>query len=204
MAYASFKEFDDMHLSVLQELGNMGSGGAATALATMMNTATDISVPTVRKIGKQDAVRLIAALCAGSHPLLIKLGGDFGGYILHLLPYPYMERIVQTYFPDVPVKSAADINEMTESVINETVNITSAAYANSLAELSGMCVDISTPNRVTDSGAEIFSIYPPAEDTVFFVNNSIIIKDANVTGNMVYFPELSSVCEMMNRIGVPC
>lgn len=204
MALASFNEFDDMHLSVLQELGNMGSGGAATALATMLNTATDISVPTVRKIGKQDAVRLIAALCAGSHPLLIKLGGDFGGYILHLLPYAYIERVVQTYFPDVPVKSAADINEMTGSVINETVNITSAAYANSLAELSGMCVDISTPERVTDMGAEIFKIYPPSEDTIFFVNNSIVIKDAGCTGNMVYFPELNSVCEMMNRIGVPC
>lgn len=204
MAYASFKEFDDMHLSVLQELGNMGSGGAATALATMLGTATDISVPTVRRMPKQDAMRLIGALCAASHPLLIKLGGDFGGYILHLLPYPYMERVVQTYFPDIPVKSAADMNEMTDSVINETVNITSASYANALAELSGMCVDISTPNRVNDSGAEIFGIYPPAEDTVFFVNNTIIIKDANVTGNMVYFPELGSVCEMMGRIGVPC
>ena len=174
MAFVSFTQFTELHLSVLQELGNMGSGGAATALATMLNTPTDISVPAVRSLRR------------------------------HLLPYSYINRIVGTYFPDVNIRSESDIDEMANSVINESVNITSGAYANSLAQLSGMFVDISTPSFDGNSLNKIFSQYPPQETASLFVNNTMIIKDVNQTGNMVFFPEINSVCKMIEKMGIPC
>ncbi len=204
MAVTRFEELNEMHLSVLQELGNMGSGGAATSLATMLSTATDISVPTVRRVSVGDSKRIITTLSSAVYPLLIRLGGDFGGFILHLLPFPYITRVVGTFFPDTKVSSANDVNEMISSVINETVNITSASYANALAELSGMCVDISTPNHTLTAADEIFKGCQNNADIIYFVNNTLVIKDAGVSGNMVYFPEIKSLCTLMTKIGVPC
>ena len=204
MAFVSFAQFTELHLSVLQELGNMGSGGAATALATMLNTPTDISCPAVRNLKRQDAEKLITTLCKAAHPLLIDLSGDFAGHILHLLPYSYVNRIVGNFFPGVNIKGESDIDEMANSVINESVNITSAAYANSLAQLSGMFVDISTPSFDGKSLSKIFSGYSPQETASLFVNNTMIIKDVNQTANMVFFPEIKSVCKMIEKMGIPC
>lgn len=204
MAVSSFAELNEMHLSVLQELGNMGSGGAATSLATMLSTATDISVPTVRRVTVGESKRIVSALSTAAYPLLIKLGGDFSGFILHLLPVPYINRVVGTYFPDFKISSPAEIDEMVSSVINETVNITSASYANALAELSKMFVDISTPKHTLSAADEIFKNYKSDAEIIYFVNNTFVIKDQNVSGNMVYFPELKSLCTLMEKIGVPC
>lgn len=42
MSMLNLKELDSMHLSVLAEIGNIGSGNAATALAGLLNTPADI------------------------------------------------------------------------------------------------------------------------------------------------------------------
>lgn len=43
MAYTNIEEFSSMHLDVLREIGNIGSGNAATALASLLNTVVDIA-----------------------------------------------------------------------------------------------------------------------------------------------------------------
>ena len=47
MAYTNIEEFSSMHLDVLREIGNIGSGNAATALASLLNTVVDIEVPVI-------------------------------------------------------------------------------------------------------------------------------------------------------------
>ena len=47
MSMLNLKELDSMHLSVLAEIGNIGSGNAATALAGLLNTPVDIEVPNI-------------------------------------------------------------------------------------------------------------------------------------------------------------
>ena len=50
MAYTKIDEFSSMHLDVLREIGNIGAGNAATALASLLNTVVDIEVPVIRLI----------------------------------------------------------------------------------------------------------------------------------------------------------
>lgn len=204
MAVQSFSQFTEMHTSVLQELGNMGSGGAATALADMLGTPTDISVPAVKMVGLEEARKLINTLCGVAHSVLVTLSGDIKGYILHIMPYKYTERVIETYFPGVSVSSAADIDEMGTSVINELVNITSGAYVNTLAQLTGMFIDISTPQRYENTAEEIFKNYPAGENALYFVNNTLIISDKCQKSNLLFFPELESIKQVMGRLGIEC
>ena len=50
MGFNNLNELDAMHLDVLREIGNIGSGNAATSLASMLNTTVEIEVPTSRLI----------------------------------------------------------------------------------------------------------------------------------------------------------
>ena len=47
MGVTDITKLDDMQLSVLTEIGNIGSGNAATALATLLNTFVDIEIPNI-------------------------------------------------------------------------------------------------------------------------------------------------------------
>lgn len=203
MALASFSQFTELHMSVLQEIGNMGSGGAATALADMLGKATDISVPMVKTVGTAEAKGLITALSGATLALLITLSGDLNGHLLHIIPFKFAERIIGTYFPDAVINSAADLNDMSVSVVNEMVNITSGAYVNAMAQLTGMFVDISTPQRHADTASEILSIHT-GDNAVCFVNNTMIMLDCNQKSNILFFPELTTIQTLMGKLGIEC
>ena len=204
MAIASFSQFTELHMSVLQEIGNMGSGGAATALADMLGKATDISVPLVKTVSITEARGLITALSGATIALLITLSGDLKGHILHVIPYKFAERVIGTYFPDVVINSANDLNDMSLSVINEMVNITSGAYANAMAQLTGMFVDISTPQRCADTASAVINELHSNDTALCFVNNTMIILDCGQKSNMLFFPELSTIQELMGKLGIVC
>ena len=64
MAIRDYGELDDIHLDVLREIGNIGSGNAATSLSDMLARRVDIAVPTIKIL---DYYRLQRSL-AGRKP----------------------------------------------------------------------------------------------------------------------------------------
>lgn len=204
MALNSFDEFSDMHKSVLQEISNMGAGNAATALSQMISSPTDISTPQVKVNPPMLAGRVADMLSRGAEAFLIKLCGDIQGSVLFAFPYPFIERLGGTFFPGVSVKSAEDVDEMTSSVVRETVNISAAAYANSLALMSGMTVDISVPESVKAPSEAILAISAAGNSNICFVNNSIEITDCHKSFNVLFYPELVTIKNFMAKIGVEC
>lgn len=48
MTKYTLDEVNDMYVDVLKEIGNVGSGNAATAIANMVGTRIDMKVPNVK------------------------------------------------------------------------------------------------------------------------------------------------------------
>ena len=57
MSIQNVEQLKDIHIDVLREIGNIGSGNAASALADLLRCETNISVPTVRLLDFNDAVK---------------------------------------------------------------------------------------------------------------------------------------------------
>ncbi|MGN0665558.1 MAG: chemotaxis protein CheC [Huintestinicola sp.] len=204
MSITAFSQFTELHVSFMQEIGNMGTGNAATALADMIGTATDISVPLVRQIKLSEAAAIADRLSSATVSRLIKIGGDMGGCLLIIMPFEYVESLAGSFFPGTSVKSKGDMNEMVTSVVNETVNIVSASYVNTFAEMTGLFFDISVPFDLPAPSAEIIAAHPAGTDTVYFVNTSIVISSAGKQCNLMYFPTLDSMVKFMGTIGIEC
>ena len=73
------------HLDVFKEIGNIGAGHAASALAGLLNRRITMSVPEASVVPFSDIVEVLdgpETLVAG---VLIDVSGDLNGYILLLL-----------------------------------------------------------------------------------------------------------------------
>ena len=76
---------DPMMIDVLKEIGNVGTGNAATALATMLNAKVDIGLPQCEMVpfsqitrGFSDPEELVVGV-------LVQLSGDMDGFIMMVL-----------------------------------------------------------------------------------------------------------------------
>ena len=49
----------DMHIDVLREIGNIGSGNAASSLSAMLNTPIDMNIPTVKILDVEELAETI-------------------------------------------------------------------------------------------------------------------------------------------------
>lgn len=203
MAISSFVQFNEMHTSFLQEIGNMGAGNAATALSDMIGAPTDISVPQVKILSCAEACKIADLLSSGTAAYLISVSGDLKGCMLFVFPFGFVERLAGTFFPGVSVRSRDDMDEMVSSVIMESVNIVAAAYANNYAIMSGMMVDISVPQSVTKPSVDIAASVCAAQSACF-ISNSIIITDCGKSFNVLFFPELETIKLFMGKLGIEC
>ena len=59
MTLNNIDDLNSMHVDVLTELGNIGTGNAVTSLATLVGKEISINVPRVRILSFNDAVQFI-------------------------------------------------------------------------------------------------------------------------------------------------
>lgn len=182
----------------------MGAGNAATSLSGMISAPTDISVPAVKILSAAEAGGLADILSSRTVSYLITLSGDMKGSMLFIIPYEFIERLVGTYFPGTSVKSKDDMDEMATSMVQEMVNLASAAYANNFAIMSGMMVDISVPDCTSAPSAKILAQNKAGTVNVCFINMAIEICDCKKNFNVLFFPELDTIKDFMGRIGIEC
>ncbi|MCM1328727.1 MAG: chemotaxis protein CheC [Ruminococcus sp.] len=202
MALNNFNELNDMHKSFLQEIGNMGAANAATEVSNMFSSPTDISTPQVRVNPAMIAGRAADMLCAGAETLSITLSGDVKGSLLFVFPYNSIERLAAPFFPGTEIKSKDDINEMVTSVMRETVNIAAASYANSMALMSGFMVDISVPNSMAAPSKELAEL--SGGNAVCYVKITMEFKDHPRLFDVIFYPELGTLTNFMQKMGLEC
>ncbi|MCM1023951.1 MAG: chemotaxis protein CheC [Prevotella sp.] len=204
MALNSFNELNDMHKSFLQEIGNMGAANAATEVSNMFSSPTDISTPQVRVSPAVIAGKVADMLGAKAESFRITLSGDIKGALLFVFPYPAVERLASAFFPDVSIKSGEDINEMSLSVVRETVNIAAASYANCMAFMSGFMVDISVPDAAKTPSEGLAELFGICGGTVCSVKNTMEFTDSHQPFDMIFYPELTSITSFMEKMGLEC
>lgn len=201
MVISAFSEFDEMHKSFLQEIGNMGAGNAATEVAGMLSSPTDISTPQVRINPASVAGKVADMLSSKAEAFKITFCGNMKGTLLFIFPYSAIERLAGNFFPEISIKSRDDMDEMTVSAVRETVNIAAASYANSISQMSGDLVDISVPESVSLPSKEICG---DRNSEVCFVKNSIEFLDTHDTFDLMFYPELDTITDFMSKVGLAC
>ena len=199
----AYDNLNETQLDAMCEIGNIGAGNACTALSMFMNTPIVMSVPQVQLLGVDSTSEYLGGADNEVLGIRINVKDDLTGMMFHIVNKRFAERIINTFYPKT-INSFDDVDDMDKSVINEMGNITSGAYANALASLTGLKVDIEPPVQDGCTVSEILKV--PMEafggDKIVVIDEQFIINEESITSNMILVLEEDSLIKLFDRLGV--
>ena len=205
MAIQNVEQLQDMHLDVLKEIGNIGSGNAASSLSELIQCNTDITVPSVKMLDFSEAVNFLGGPENVAIGMLVGIKGDITGMMLYILQHSLASKLTSTLFGS-EIEDLTNMNEMETSFISEVGNIMAASYVNALSQLTGMMIDISVPNMTVDMVGAILSVpaveFAQVGNKVLFIDDGFVIGDGEIKSNMILVPEMQSLETLFTRLGV--
>ena len=191
-------------IDVFKEIGNIGSGNAATALASIIDKKIDMAVPQVNILEFKHVTDILGG---GEIPVVgiyFELDGDIEGNILFVLNIDSAVNLVNILFNRE--KENKELEYMDMSALSEIGNILAASYVNSLSSLTGLTLRISIPSISIDMAGAILSV-PAIEfgqlgDKVLFIETQFEEDDKLVIGDLFLIPKMDSFKKILEKLGV--
>jgi chemotaxis protein CheC len=191
-------------IDVLKELGNIGSGNAATALASMLDKRVDMQVPQVKILEFKDVAGILGDDEIPVVGIYFEMEGDIEGNIMFILSLSSAKNLVNMLFRRC--EDRLELDDMDMSALSEVGNILSASYINSLSTLTGLNLKISVPSICIDMAGAILSVpavqFGHIGDNVIFIETQFEEDDRKVTGDLFLIPELESFEKILDSLGV--
>ena len=205
MSMNDLSDLNPIQMDVLRELGNIGSGNAATSLAGMLASTIDIGVPSVKTLDYNEVVGFLGGPENVVVGLLVRLKGDISGMMMYILQSAFANKIISTFYGK-HLDDITQLDEMDRSAICEIGNIMAASYVNAIASLSGLTIDITVPSFCADMVGAIMSVpaieFASVGEKVIFIDDNFRISDDQIKSNMILIPEMSSLGLLFNKLGV--
>lgn len=206
MTSINIPKLDPMHLDALREIGNIGSGNAATALATMLNTTVDLEVPSISLVNYEHVSQYLGGKNRRVVGLALGLDGDLEGVMLHVVQRQFVSRIINSFYPK-QIRSLDDIDAMDLSAVKETSNITTATYVNALAALAGLYINITPPQEHVDTVenilSEVSSRFDEIGQQVIYIDENMYIAGTEIKSSMILILQADSLRKLFERMGIP-
>jgi len=201
----SLDNINEIHIDVLTEIANIGSGNAASALSRMIGKTVEIKIPDVKILGFNEAIETLGGPETVMAGTLLFLSLDVKGMIMFLLPVDIACDLVNMLmFTDI--KSHEEIDDMGYSIINECSNIMSASFVTAVAEMTGMVIDISPPEATLDMLGSIMSVpsiyFADIGDSLLLIKNELDIGGRKTNANVLMLPDMPSLEKLMTSLGI--
>lgn len=202
-----FNNLDDVSnelFDVLSELGNIGAGNAATALATMLQCKMDITVPKVRLLDFKD----VCGALGGEEQIMagidLMVEGDITGSIMFLLEEKAAHVLVSKLM-GMETEDEHTFTEMELSALKEIGNIITGAYLNSLSSLTSMMIVPSVPYICVDMAGAILSVaaieFGIMGDKILMIETQIS-DETQINGYFLLMPDLESYEKILSSLGL--
>lgn len=205
MSIQNYNDLNSMHLDVLRELGNIGSGNAATSLADMLAQPVDISVPVIRVLNFKDVATSLGGPEATVVGMLFFLKGDLNGMIMFLMEKDFIDMILGALLGET-VNDFSEIDEMGLSALKEIGNIMAGSYVNAIANMTGLTIDITVPQESIDMVGAILSVpaihFANISDKIIFIEGKFLGVTEEAHSNILLIPDVASLEKIMTNLGI--
>lgn len=196
--------FTQGQLDALREIGNIGSGHAATALSTLLQRRIDMSVPEVWAIPFEQVSQIVGQLDVPQAVIYVKVEGDASGKAVFFFPVESAEIVLKALFrSDEPVNIYSD--EMAQSALREVGNILVSSFLIALTQFSGIPLQPSVPALAVDMiGASLDAIFLEEgmiEETVLFIDTQVT-GIPMIEGQFIFLPDEGSLAKLLGAIGL--
>jgi len=203
MEKTDFNYLSEEYLDVLKEIGNIGAGNAATALAQMLQCKVDMKVPKVKLLDFKDLGESMGGEEQIMSGIYFLVEGDITGSIMFLQSIE-SARVLVSKITGSPV-AEDDFSEMEISALKEVGNIITGSYLSSLSQLTNLKITSSIPDLCIDMAGAILSV-PAIElgeigDKILLIQTQFS-EEEDIDGYFILVPDIVSCDKILAALGM--
>lgn len=200
-----FDELNAKYFDVLKEIGNIGAGNAATAIADMVGMKMDMSVPDVELMPVENVGSAIGSEEEVVVGIMLGVETDIDGSMMFIMDLTSAHRLVNKLMMRDP-DFDGDFTEMDLSALREIGNIISGAYLSAISGLTNLTITTTVPSISIDMAAAILSV--PAIEFGMVGDNALLIDtqigtNESIKGYFILMPEGDSYKKILSALGLP-
>lgn len=205
MALNDYSDLNEIQLDVLRELGNIGSGNAATSLSDMLDHPVNINVPKINVLDYNQVVDELGGPETMIVGMLLTINGDVNGMMMFLLHKEFTHMTINNLLGQ-DFGDFGEIDEIGYSAIKEVANIMAASYVNAISAMTGLTINISVPDICIDMAGAILSVpaihYANISDKIIFIEDEFNSGEEGATSNLLLIPDVESLQKIMLNLGI--
>lgn len=196
---------NDIILDVLKEIGNIGAGNAATALAKMINKKVDMDVPKVNIMDFQQVPGMLGGEEVEVVGIVFKLSGDIEGTIMYLVESENAHTLIDLLMPGM---RQGEFDEFSISALHEIGNILAGSYISSLSGLTNLTINMSVPSLTIDMAGAILSVpaiqFGLIGDKILIIENDFVeeMGSDSLQGYFFLIPDVDSYDALFGSLGI--
>ncbi|WP_117169687.1 chemotaxis protein CheC [Paraliobacillus sediminis] len=200
----------EYQLDTLKEIGNIGSGNAATSLSTLLNRKVDMTVPAVRVVDFDEMMDLVGGPDKIIVSVYLRIQGEAPGNMFFVLSPPEAEVFVKemTGIDNFNLENPP-FDEMGLSALQELGNILAGSYLSALSDFIKILLQPSVPLLHIDMAAAILTqglMELSQESDYAIIIDTIINEEGNsgepIQGHFFLLPDPESFPKIFDRLGV--
>lgn len=197
----TYQDLTAIQLDALREVGNIGTGNAATALSQLLAKKIDMTVPAINIVPFDDIFSSIGGdeIVVG---VIVRVLGDTPGNILFVFDKDTALTLVET----LTGQKEEYLSDMGNSVIQEIGNIVSTSYMNAISKFTGLSITPSVPAVTYDMlGAILSTTFIESgqfDDYVLDIETMFIQDNEEIQGHFYYVPMPGSLEKILSTLGV--
>nr|WP_207952079.1 chemotaxis protein CheC [Paenibacillus turpanensis] len=193
-------------MDVLREVGNIGAGHAATALATMLDRQVDMQVPKVSLVPFEQIAESVGGDEAVVIAIFLRVDGETPGNMFFLIS-PESAKLLLTSLVGVEVFPEGEYSEIELSALAEIGNILAGSYLSSLADFTHLTMAPTVPALAIDMAGAILSFgllqFGHMGDHALLIDTMFFDGDDKVEGHFFFIPDPDSFHKIFRALGVP-
>jgi len=202
----NFDELNSYEMDVLKEIGNIGAGNAATALAKMLGKKIDMEVPKVKVMEFKEVTEMFGGAELPVVGLFLKMTGDLTGSVMFILENKAAHSLVNILMGKPNDSDNQEFDEIELSALKELGNIIAGSYMSSLSTLTELNIMPTVPDIAIDMAGAIISV-PAIEfgkmgDSVLYIETAFVEGTTRALGDFFLIPDLDSYEVLLKALGV--
>ncbi|NMB32940.1 MAG: chemotaxis protein CheC [Clostridium sp.] len=204
----NFDNLNNLQMDVLKEIGNIGAGNAATALAKLLKKKVNMDVPKVKVLMFQEVSEILGEAEIPVVGLLLAVTGDIRGSIMFILKNEAARGWVNILMgkPRCDEIECIEFDEIEISALKEIGNILAGSYLSALSSLTGLNILPSVPELAIDMAGAIVSVpaieFGKLADSVLYIETEFSEGGTKVIGDFFLIPDFHSYGTLLKSLGV--
>ena len=205
MDITNYDQMNSMELDVLREIGSIGTGNAATALSSLLNTKVSMELPEVAVMDYNEAIRKMGGperIVAG---VMSRIKGEIEGIMLYTQELDAINMMLEGVLGK-KIENFFEMSELEVSAIIEVGNIIISSYTNALTTLADMKTSLSVPGISINMLGGILTV-PMAEygyetNKILTIGGKLSMGEKELKSNLILLPDIKSLNHIFEKLGI--